>query len=78
MEKLMQILSELRPDVDFETEKELITEGILDSFDVVALVEMICEAFEIEIRPDDLVSDNFNSAQAMMAMIGRLKDKQED
>ena len=75
MEKLMQILKELRPDVDFGTEEELITEGILDSFDVVALVEMLCEAFEVEIQPEDLIPNNFNSVQAMMTMIERLKDK---
>ena len=71
MEKLMQILKELRPDVE-----ELITEGILDSFDVVALVEMVCEAFGVEIQPEDLIPDNFNSVQAMMTMIDRLKEKQ--
>lgn len=75
MEKLMQILKELRPDVDFETEVELITEGILDSFDVVALVETICEEFDVEIQPEDLIPDNFNSAKAMMTMIERLKKK---
>lgn len=75
MEKLMQILKELRPDVDFGTEEELITEGILDSFDVVALVEMIREGFDVEIQPEDLVPDNFNSANAMMTMIDRLKNE---
>lgn len=75
MEKLMEILKELRPDVDFGTEEELITEGILDSFDVVALVEMIREGFDVEIQPEDLVPDNFNSANAMMTMIDRLKNK---
>lgn len=78
MEKLMQILKELRPDVDFGTEEELITEGILDSFDVVALVEMIREGFEVEVQPEDLVPDNFNSAKAIMTMIERIKDVQED
>ena len=78
MEKLMQILKELRRDVDFGTEEELITEGILDSFDVVALVEMIREGFEVEVQPEDLVPDNFNSAKAIMTMIERIKDVQED
>lgn len=78
MEKLMQILKELRPDVDFGTEEELITEGILDSFDVVALVEMIREGFEVEVQPEDLIPDNFNSAKAIMTMIERIKDVQED
>ena len=33
MEELMEILKGMRPDVDFEKETGLITDGILDSFD---------------------------------------------
>ena len=37
MEQLMEILEELRPDVDFENETSLVDGGVLDSFDIVAL-----------------------------------------
>ena len=69
MEELMEILEELRPDVDFEKETGLIAEGILDSFDIVSLVGELNEAFDIEIRPSDLVPENFNSAAAMLALV---------
>ena len=69
MDELMEILNELRPDVDFENETALITDGILDSFDIVALVGELNDAFDIEIKPNNLVPDNFNSAKAMMALI---------
>ena len=49
MEELMNILQELRPDVDFETETSLVTGGILDSFDIVSLVGELNDAFDIEI-----------------------------
>ena len=62
MDELMKILQELRPDVDFENETALITDGILDSFD-------------IEIKPNNLVPENFNSAKAMMALIEKLQDE---
>ena len=75
MEELMNILDELRPDVDFETETSLIANGILDSFDIVTLVNELKEAFDIDIKPSDLVPENFNSASAMMAMIKRLQDE---
>lgn len=74
MDELMEILSELRPDVDFENETSLITDGVLDSFDIIALVSELDEAFDIEIKPSDLVPDNFNSAKAMMALIEQLQD----
>lgn len=75
MDKLMQILEELRPDVDFENEKQLIADGILESFDIVALVGELNEEFDIEIKPNDLVPENFNSAEAMYALITKLQDE---
>ena len=75
MEELMNILDELRPDVDFETETALIDDGILDSFDIVTLVNEIRDAFDVEIKPSDLIPDNFNSAKAIQALIDRLADE---
>ena len=44
METLLKILAELRPDVDFEENKELVDSGELDSFDIVSLVgELIAQ-----------------------------------
>lgn len=76
MEKLMNILKELRPEVDFEKEKKLIDQAILDSFDMVSLIGEINEAFEVEITFDDIEPENFNSAEGMWEMIQKLK--QED
>lgn len=75
MDELMEILEELRPDVDFENETALIDDGVLDSFDIVALVGELNDAFDIEIKPNNLVPENFNSAEAMMALIERLQDE---
>ena len=74
METLLKILSELRPDVDFENETALITDGVLDSFDIVALVAELNDAFDIEIKPNNLIPENFNSVNAMMALIEQLQD----
>ena len=71
----MEILQELRPDVDFENETQLITNGVLDSFDIVSLVGELNDEFDIEIKPNNLVPENFNSAKAMMAMIEKLQDE---
>lgn len=75
MNELMQILEELRPDVDFENETALIAGGILDSFDIVSLVGELNEAFDIEIQPTDLVPENFNSAAAILALVEKLQDE---
>ncbi len=74
-EKLMEILQELRPEVDFESEKELIDGGVLDSFDIVTLVAQLNEEFDIEINVEDLMPENFNSVEAMLELIEKLQEE---
>lgn len=73
--QLMRILEEIRPDVDFEKEKQLITDGILDSFDIVSLVAALNDEFEVDIEVGDLVPDNFNSIEGMIELIEKLTDE---
>ncbi len=74
-ETLMEILGDLRPDVDFEKETNLISGGILESFDIVSLVSELTDEFDITIRPKDLVPENFNSVDAMLALITKLVEE---
>lgn len=74
MDELLDILTEVNGDVDFETCDTLIDDGILDSFDIVNIVGELNDAFDIEITPADIVPENFNSAEAMWDMIKRLQD----
>ena len=74
MEKLIEILEGIRPDVDFNTSADLIDDGILDSFDVVSIVAEISDEFDVDIGADDIVPENFNSVSAMMNMIDRLSE----
>ena len=69
MEKLMQILTEACPGVEFDGQTALIDDGILESLDIVTIVSEIMEEFDVEITVDDLVPENFNSVQAIMALI---------
>ncbi len=69
MEKLLEILKGIRPDVDFENETELIDDGILDSFDVVSIISEIDDAFGVQIRINELDPENFNSAEAIWNLI---------
>ena len=75
MEKLLNILSSIRPDVDFENETELIDDGILDSFDVVSIISEIDDQFGVQIRITELDPENFNSAEAIWNLIQELKGK---
>lgn len=75
MNELMEVLENLRPDVDFENETALVTDGVLDSFDIVGLVAELNDTFDIEIGPSDLVPENFNSAEAIWALVEKLQDE---
>lgn len=73
MDKLLEILSEVRPDVDFKNETKLIDNGILDSLNIMEIIAEISDEFDIELSPADIVPANFNSAASLWAMIQRLQ-----
>lgn len=73
MDKLIELLKGIRPDVDFENETELIDDGILDSFDVVSIISEIDDTFGVQIRINELEPENFNSAEAIWTLIQKLK-----
>ena len=75
MEELMEILQDLHPDVDFETEEHLVDDKILDSFDIVSLIAAINENFDIAVTAKDILPENFNSARALYALIQRLEEE---
>ena len=75
MEKLLKILTEIRPDIEFENEKKLMDEGVLDSFDVVSIISELNDAFDIHIRVNHLTPENFNSVEAIMALVTTLQTK---
>ncbi|NLU36887.1 MAG: acyl carrier protein [Clostridiales bacterium] len=76
METLLKILEELHPDVDFENCETLIDDNILDSFDIVTLVGEINEEYDINIPPEELIPENFNSAKSIYALIERLIEEE--
>lgn len=75
-EKILEILSSIRGDVDFEREEALIDGGILDSFDIVGVVAELCDEFDITITADQLEPENFNSAKAIMNLVEQILDEE--
>jgi acyl carrier protein len=72
MEKLMEILQSIRPHVDYAGETELIDKRILDSFDMITLIQELEEAFEVEIDLEYVEPENFNSVAAMLELLEKL------
>lgn len=74
-DELLEILAELRPDIEFEGEKKLIDDSLLDSFDIVSLVGELNDAFDIDINVEHLQPENFNSVEAMLQLIVKLQEE---
>lgn len=75
MEKLIEILQGLHPEVDFETCETLIDDQIIDSFDIITLISDIDSEFDVTIPAEEIIPENFNSAKALYALIERLSDE---
>lgn len=68
----MEILKRIKPETDFTASNDLIDEGILDSLDIVSIISEIEKAYFIEIDPDEIDPDNFQSISSMFAMIEKV------
>ena len=72
MKKLLEILEDIAPDVDFEGCETLIDDGLLDSFSILTIVGELEEEFGVAVTPAEIIPENFNSAKALWAMVQRL------
>ncbi len=75
MDKIIEILSELHPDVDFTTCDCLIEDAILDSMDIVSIINEVYSEFDVRIPAEQIVPENFNSASAIWNMVSALLDE---
>jgi len=73
MEKLLAILEDVKPGVDYKKETKLIDNHILDSFAILSLVSELEDEYDVEITPAELIASNFNSADSLWKMICRLQ-----
>ena len=74
MERLIEILEELNPDVDYNSVENLIDGRYLDSLKILSLIAEIEDEFDVEIPTVEIIPANFNSAKSMWDLIERLKD----
>ncbi len=75
MKKLIEILEDIQPGIDYETCNDLIDGHYLDSLSIISLIAELEEAFDITIPAVEIIPDNFNSAERIMNMIQRLKEE---
>ena len=74
MEELLRILESIHPDVDYKTNDKLIENKILDSFDIITLSSEINDEFDVAIPAEEIIPENFNSAEKLYELIQRLEE----
>lgn len=72
MEKLIAVLKKVKPSVDFENQEALVDDGLIDSLDVISIIAEISAQYGITIPTDEIIPDNFNSAEALKELIDDL------
>ena len=73
-ERLLEILEELDPEVDYESCTTLIDDHYIDSLSLISLIADLEEEYDISIPTVEIVPDNFNSVIQIMDMIIRLRE----
>ena len=74
-ERLIEILEDIQPEVDYNTCTTLIDDHYLNSLAIISLVAELEEAFDITIPTVEIIPENFNSAENMWKMIVRLQEE---
>lgn len=72
LEGIIEILQDLHPDVDFDTCDTLVDDKIIDSFDIVTIIAEINDEFDVVIPAEEIIPENFNSAQGLASLVDRL------
>ena len=74
MEEIIEILEDLKPGVDFKSQQHLIDDHIIESIMMLQLVSALNDEFDVEITPKDLVPENFQTVDAIYALVQKLSD----
>lgn len=71
--KILGILENARPDVDFESTENLISDEILDSFDILSFLASLTQELQIEIDVRDITAEKFDSLEKIVSLIQQYK-----
>jgi acyl carrier protein len=75
MDELIEILSSHHADIDFTVHKTLIDDEVLDSFDIISIIASVSDRFGVIIPPEEIIPENFNSADSLHGLIQSLIDE---
>lgn len=71
--KVLQLLQQECPEIDFLSSTTLVDDDILDSLSLTSIIAALTMEFGIVIPYEEIVEENFNSVDAIAAMVERLQ-----
>lgn len=74
-EKILEILQDLRPELDYTESNDFIGDGYLDSFDMVGLVSALDKEFGISILGEDIIPENFANLESIINVVNKYISK---
>lgn len=75
MDKVIEILESVKPGVDYKNEDKLVDNGILESFDIITIIAKLNDEFDIEFTVNEVIPENFNSAEALYKIVCKLEEE---
>ena len=69
MEDFIKMLKGVKPNVDFENEEALVDDALIDSLDIISIISEIADKYGVSIPNDEIIPDNFNSAEALYELV---------
>ena len=73
-QKILELLSEEYPDIDFMASDALVDDGILDSLTITGIIAALSMEFDITIPYEEIIEENFNSISGLAGMVQRLSE----
>lgn len=70
--KVLSVLQQELPDIDFTASDALVDDGILDSLSITAIIAALSMEFDITIPYEEIIEENFNSVEGLAGMVERL------
>ena len=72
-EKVLRVLAEEFPEIDFESSQALVDDGILDSLTITGIIAALTMEFDITIPYEMITEENFNSLVGLTKMVEELQ-----
>lgn len=73
-DKLISVLKKFRDNIDFENEKKLMGDRLIDSIELVEMIGLIEDEFGIEVPIEEILPENFDNVDNMLKLVEKLKN----